>query len=391
LDNADPSKPAESTADRQPTRDAIVVGFVGVTLLGAVLAWATWGGGPKTERVPLTVGRRVDPRIADYVGDRACRQCHPGETALFSRSGHSQTLRPAASLPRAQWLDGRRVADPERPGVAWTYALRDGQLSVDRNEQGKTEHYVIDYAFGSGHHAMTFVSMLDRDPTHPAALEHRLSYYSQSDSLDLTPGHVVIAGRPGTTPHGRELPPAKALKCFDCHTTITSNLGQDVLDVATMRPNISCERCHGPARAHVVAARRGDEDLAMPFGYERWTAAEQMRLCGHCHRHPDQRSLDELRPENPELVRFQPVGLMLSACYTKSQGALSCVNCHDPHAKASSDRTSYEPVCLSCHQSAPQQTCPVSPLKGCIDCHMPRKDAGQGVLFTDHWIRSPKQ
>ena len=27
-------------------------------------------------------------RIADYVGAAACRECHPGESALYARSGH---------------------------------------------------------------------------------------------------------------------------------------------------------------------------------------------------------------------------------------------------------------------------------------------------------------
>jgi hypothetical protein len=235
------------------------------------------------------------------------------------------------------------------------------------------------------------VTMLDRDPSHPEALEHRLTYYAQNDSLDVTPGQETSSPLPGATPHGRHLPPAKALKCFDCHTTYTSNQGPETLDVATMGPNVRCERCHGPGRSHVQAARRGDQDLAVPFGSGRWTAAEQMRMCGHCHRHPDQAPLGEIRADNPEIVRFQPVGLMQSACYTKSPGTLSCVNCHDPHARASADRTSYERACLSCHQAAPQSTCSVSPKSGCIDCHMPRKNAGQGVLFTDHWIRIPKK
>ena len=49
-----------------------------------------------------------------------------------------------------------------------------------------------------------------------------------------------------------------------------------------------------------------------------------------------------IRADNPRIARFQPVGLMQSACYTRSEGALSCVNCHDPHSRAATDRASYE-------------------------------------------------
>ena len=96
-------------------------------------------------------------------------------------------------------------------------------------------------------------------------------------------------------------------------------------------------------------------------------------------------------------VRFQPVGIVQSKCYQKSAGAFSCVTCHDPHARVSPDRPAYNQVCLSCHGIAgktkpetlakPAPPCPVSSLSRCVDCHMPRKDAGQGILFSDHWIR----
>jgi hypothetical protein len=117
---------------------------------------------------------------------------------------------------------------------------------------------------------------------------------------------------------------------------------------------------HGPGRAHVAAARRGgaDAELALPFGPDRWTAESRLTVCGACHRHPSEAGSFVNRPEETHLVRFQPVGLMQSRCYKESGGAFSCVTCHDPHARASSNRAVYDLVCLSCHQSGGSTAAP---------------------------------
>ncbi len=144
-------------------------------------------------------------------------------------------------------------------------------------------------------------------------------------------------------------------------------------------------------------------DLRLPFGPERgYTAEAVIRLCGSCHRHPGKPGVGPLDPENPRLARFQPVGVLQSRCFRESKGGFSCVTCHDPHARASTDRLAYNTTCQTCHRSgtsvpppstAPDENaiaalpCPREPAGDCVGCHMPRVDAGQSVLFADHWIR----
>lgn len=248
---------------------------------------------------------------------------------------------------------------------------------------------LIEYAFGSGHHAVTFASLTDRTPTHPVMLEHRLTAFAHLAHPGLTPGQSLMGHASGNTPGGRVLSTANTLDCFRCHTTRTSSHGADQLDESSLIGNVSCERCHGPGGEHVAAARRGEtgQELAMPMGPGRFSQSEELDFCGSCHRLPEMITPGAIRTDNPTLVRHQPVGLMQSACYKKSHGVLTCGTCHDPHARASSDRVSYEPICLSCHQQTSQTVCVVSPRSGCIDCHMPRRDVTRGMMLSDHWIR----
>jgi Cytochrome c554 and c-prime len=374
------------------------VRWCGYLVLGAVFAAGVaiglWRSGLLAFRGGASLSRAkasVDPSYALYVGDRVCSECHPGEVALHSRSGHSRTLRPAGGFAWTRELDGLTTEDPERPGVIWKYVKRDGKLWTERAENGTVERFLIDYAFGSGRHATTFVTMFDRDPRRPICREQRMTLFAHSGSpgVGVTPGLSLAGHAVGNSDRGRVNSVADTLNCFRCHTTVISDRGDDVLDEATMIPNISCESCHGPARSHIEAARRGADGstLRMPFGPGRWTTNEQLQFCGSCHRLPAMISPGAIRIDNPTLVRHQPVGMVQSACFKQSNRALNCVTCHDPHSRVSSDRASYERVCLSCHGANTGTSCGVSPLSGCIDCHMPRRDVTRGMMMTDHWIR----
>lgn len=375
-----PDDANEPDRPRPPAWEAGAVGAALVVVVGGLVWWMY--------STPALRGHVT----ARYAGDHACRECHPGPSASHARSGHSKTLRRAELTPLARRLDGVSVADPERPGVVWSYALRDGRLRTERRGDGAVERFVIDYAFGSGNHATTFVTLTDRRADRPAMIEHRLTAFAHKDKPDLTPGQSLRGNAEGNTPSGRHHATWNTLKCFECHTTATSALGPLQLDEATMIPNVGCERCHGPGRDHIEAARAGapPHNLDMPFGPGRAPPGAQLELCGRCHRLPEMvTGADTIRPDNPVLVRHQPVGLMQSACYTRTGGTLACTTCHDPHAHTSTDRAAYEAACLNCHQGPSKTPCPVSPRTGCVGCHMPRRDVTRGMMMTDHWIRRP--
>ena len=93
----------------------------------------------------------------------------------------------------------------------------------------------------------------------PNVLEHRLTYYHREEGksgLGITPGHDSHPAGSRVTAHGGELPPRIARECFRCHATqLAAGDDEQRFDENTMIPNVSCERCHGPGKTHVAAAR----------------------------------------------------------------------------------------------------------------------------------------
>jgi hypothetical protein len=334
------------------------------------------------------------------VGAAACGECHPGESALFARSGHHRTLWPTepGRNPIVAWLEGKEWKDPDVPEVTWSYHLRDGRLVAERTIGKRTDTLRLEYGLGSGTHGVTFVAFEpgDEPAFNLSGIEHRLSYFSRDQRIGVTLGHKRYDQdhtRPEEVPFGKPLAPERLQRCIGCHSTLTSTLAGDRFEPATLIPNVTCERCHGPGREHVEAARKGESDLTMVFGQTRPAPSVEIDLCGECHRLPRTLAASSIRPDNDLIVRFQSVGLSVSACYAEGRSGLRCVSCHDPHGRTSRDHTAYVSVCLQCHQAGSKSrhaTCPVSPAARCIECHMPRREVSGNGLFTDHWIRKPE-
>ena len=258
----------------------------------------------------------------DYVGQRVCAGCHADKFNSLQQTGHVHAL---------------AIAPDGSPGR---------------------------WAFGAGMKAITYVSQFDRD----SYVEHGRSYYPGRKALGITPGHANSQDRRYRTFD----PLATALRCFRCHSTGPLKLGAGH-QIEPFELGVTCESCHGPGQAHVKSG-------GAIFNPKRLSAVELNEFCGICHRKAE----DISDWSNSWNVRHQPAYLTQSACFRKSNGAISCLTCHDPHAPLVRVAAEYGKRCSSCHTTVRHRIALAG--RSCVDCHMPQVRTNAELRFTNHWI-----
>jgi hypothetical protein len=326
---------------------------------------------------------------SDYVGAQVCGGCHKDQFTRQSAGGHAQALRRATEHPlAAEFTPPAPLLRP--PNFRFRFARMPQGIEVQADDSKYLTRLPVEWAFGAGVQAVTFVGKASDE----LYLEHSFSYYSDTRSFDITPHHE---GLPAATLHqamGQALrtqgPVPGIRECFQCHSTGPVSMSPE-REIRINEAGVRCEVCHGPGRAHAQAAAAGDLPQARKLIQNPKTlaAVELNRMCGSCHRflEGDGRTTDWNDPWN---ARHQPPYLQQSACFRKSDGALSCLTCHNPHEKLSRiDPAYYSRKCSSCHDRnglPPRRICKSRPAAGCAGCHMPAVAANAHLKFTNHWI-----
>jgi predicted CXXCH cytochrome family protein len=225
--------------------------------------------------------------------------------------------------------------------------------------------------------------------------------------------------------------------CIFCHNGYESipashtRLGAEPVYVGTPPEGVDCQRCHGPGQKHVAAAGKPNAKPADIRGAivnpSRLDPDRQAEVCLQCHLQTTEFSLPHVVKRydrgdfsyqpgqalaNFELAFdyapgterddwFQNVStasrMRMSQCFIKSNGALKCTTCHDPHniQHGAGAADHYNKVCQQCHTAAFNSL--VAARKhtaetGCIGCHMPLRRPVEVVHIakTDHYIQRNK-
>ena len=307
---------------------------------------------------------------ARFVSAKTCAACHPAEFASQSASAHAGAL--SAVSDRSGFPPGRLSREPR-----YRYEVLDAgdALRVRIDNGADLMDLPLEWAFGAGRQAVTFVTRVNRE----WYVEHYATWYAATKAYGPSPGQEAL--RPKSLPEAAGLlykiadPRFGIQGCFECHST--GPVSFDGQGHATVNEKgVRCEGCHGPGSQHVADASR--YPLLNPA---KLSAAELNNLCGRCHRRPADAGtvIDWNYAWN---VRHEPVYFSRSQCFLKSSGRFSCLTCHDPHEAAGKKSDSFfNAKCGDCHAG-----CAVKERTNCIDCHMPLVSPQPPLRFTNHWI-----
>lgn len=347
----------------------------------------------------------TDPRGMGYAGSQACVSCHADIASSYASTAHSRTTAPVT----ASYMQGSFHPDSNRfhysAHISVAMEKKDGRFYQTAYEDGQPEaSYPFDLTIGSGRKAQTYLYWLDSN-----AFQLPVTYSVIGKCWVNSPNYPTDKVR-----FDRVIP----IGCFECHASYIERTGVreengyriDVLNKNTVIYGIDCERCHGPAAAHVAYQKGHPEEKKAKYihSYAGITNIQKTENCATCHSGLREaiRSPFLFRPGNSLKDFYQPDTtkvsakeldvhgnqyqlLLASKCFEGSIQTMSCNTCHNPHKTERNDLRLFSTRCMTCHQQNTEQFCSFASKVGptivnnCIDCHMPAKPSNLIQLQTE--------
>ena len=220
------------------------------------------------------------------------------------------------------------------------------------------------------------------------------------------------------------------IQCLDCHLSYAKQVPPDLpgfysgaqgFEKKSLVFGIDCERCHGPAAAHVKfhTENTGEKKAKFIVTYNSLTRTQKINMCAVCHSGLNSLKLTESFDFKPgdniskyiKTSQLKTVtdythidvhgnqrGLLESSkCFISSN--MDCSTCHNTHQNERNNLLLFAARCSTCHNTNSHTLCKLTGqlsnavlTNNCIACHMPAFPskliiAGQsGALVQTHHI-----
>ncbi|MEO9211389.1 MAG: cytochrome c3 family protein [Ginsengibacter sp.] len=344
----------------------------------------------------ITQTRVGDKDGIKYVGSEVCASCHKNIYESHLKTAHFLDSRPASKeFIKGSFLPGQNKFVYNK----WMEVLLEQknnafyQTAFINGIEYQSEPFGI--VIGSGNNGQSYLYW-DGNKLYQLPV----SYYANLNSWCNSPGFPI-----NFIKFDRIIPG----NCMECHTTY-AKLEEDskhnpTFDKSQIIYGIDCERCHGPAEAHVNYQQENSGDKRAKYIVSIEKLARQQRLdgCALCH----SGFRKEMKPAfsftigdtlnnyshaiytadsaSTLDVHGNQYGLLTSSkCFRMSQ--MDCSSCHNVHDNEGSNLALYSQRCVTCHASVQHSTVNLTAEKkvmfnsNCIDCHMPLLPSRKIVL-----------
>lgn len=365
----------------------------------------------------------VTAQPSEYVNDKECTQCHEKIAKDYQTLGMAHAFKPAIAknlianfqLPAFYHKASKTYYEMklENEGLYFIRYHKDSKANKLAYFKRK-----VDWVMGSGNKSRSYLYQTENGEI----FLFPIVWYSELEQFGMAPGYDN-SNHQGITRQVRR-------ECMFCHNAYPlENINDPQWAPHAFSKNLpsglGCQRCHGPGKRHIEASKKDSADITDSWNTiinpSKLSAEKQNQVCDQCHllpavdfagiRNPNKNTFsfipgqdlneyiyhveitDELMPQKHRFeINHHAYRLRQSACFTKSEQNFYCLDCHDPHHKASkSERLSKtENTCKSCHELIQHKTNIAG--KSCVSCHMQQKrtqDVVQ-VTMTDHKISLPE-
>ena len=325
----------------------------------------------------------ADPRGQAYAGSGECVRCHGSVSGSYEHTAHFLSTRVADEFS----VKGNFSNDSNA-----IFVNDSTKIVMEKKDSGL---FQVLYKNNKPISAHRFDLVM-------GAVKGQTYLYLQNDSFFELPVSYFAALNRWTSSPGYDFahltfkrPVVK--ECFECHSSF-ADVGKSQVNESSIKKNwilnIDCERCHGPAAAHVQFHDKHPEEKQSAFlvSFKTLTRSQKIDLCAVCHsgtKHILLRSTFGFKMGDSLASYMIPLStgdqldvhgnqsqlLSQSKCFRMSN--IDCSTCHNIHVNERELLQNFNYTCQKCHAPG-QHFCGMANdsnfvfiKDNCTNCHMP--------------------